>query len=277
MYIRPCTTQYFTRSFVRIRITCPNLHDAFGDVPSFLECEDLPPSKTKLLEILNDPPKNRKLQIELAIIVDVGEPLVKATYRLEGDGPLVFSAYEEIATLQAGISNAHYPNTNAVATKLCSGRAVLKQQLMDYADLRAKPTYEYFTCKFNGDDDLKRAVTFFKYARYFDPSKLSELRPMSSDVESLRAFPMLNNDGTISELKCELPRYIALADGVSMEVERELPKWSNACKLALLVQPSSAAAERVFSILSNCFRDQQMRSLEDYIETSVILQYNSRQ
>ena len=31
---------------------------------------------------------------------------------------------------------------------------------------------------------------------------------------------MLNNDATFSELKCELPRYIALADGVSMEVER---------------------------------------------------------
>ena len=240
-----------------------HLHDAFGDVPSFLECEDLPPSKTKLLEILNDPPKNRKLQIELAITVDVGEPLVKATYRLEGDGPLVFSAYEEIATLQAGISNAHYPNTNAVATKLCSGRAVLKQQLMDYADSCTKLAYEYFTCKFNGDDDIKRAVTFFKYAWYFDPSKLSELRPPSSDVEILRVFPMLNNDATISKLKCELPRYIALADGVSMEVERttwwknherELPKWSNACKLALLVQPSSAAAESVISNLVELFQ-----------------------
>lgn len=110
-----------------------HLHDAFGDVLSFLECEELPPSKIKLLEILNDPPKNRKLQIELAITVDVGEPLVKATYRLEGDGPLLFSTYEEIATLKAGISTAHYPNTNAVATKLSSGRIVLKQQLVDYA------------------------------------------------------------------------------------------------------------------------------------------------
>ena len=188
---------------------------------------------------------------------------MKATYRLEGDGPLVFSAYEEIATLQAGISNAHYPNTNAVATKLCSGRAVLKQQLMDYADSCTKLAYDYFTCKFNGDDDIKRAVTFFKYAWYFDPSKLSELRPPSSDVEILRVFPMLNNDATISKLKCELPRYIALADGVSMEVERttwwknherELPKWSNACKLALLVQPSSAAAESVISNLVELFQ-----------------------
>ena len=112
-----------------------HLHDAFGDVPSFLECDDLPASKSKLLDILNDPPNNRKLQMELAVTVDAGEPFVKATYRLEGDGPLVFTAYEEIATLRATISNAHYPNANAVATKLSSGRTLYKQQLIDYANL----------------------------------------------------------------------------------------------------------------------------------------------
>ena len=72
--------------------------------------------------------------MELAVTVDAGEPFVKATDWLEGDGPLVFTAYEEIATLRATISNAHYPNINAVATKLSSGRAVLKQQLIDYAN-----------------------------------------------------------------------------------------------------------------------------------------------
>ena len=142
-----------------------HLHDAFGDVPSFIECNDLPPSKFKLQEILNDPPKNRKLQMELAITVDVGEPFVKATYRLEGDGPLVFTAYEEIRTLRAAVSNAHYPNTNAVATKLSSGRPVLKQQLTDYAILCVKPAFEYFNSKFDDDGDLKRAVSIFKYAR----------------------------------------------------------------------------------------------------------------
>ena len=59
------------------------------------------------------------------------------------------------------------------------------------------------------------------------------------------------------------------------EPRERIPKWSSACKIALLVQPSSAAAERVFSILSNCFKDQQTHSLEDYIEASVMLQYNS--
>ncbi len=47
--------------------------------------------------------------------------------------------------------------------------------------------------------------------------------------------------------------------------------------MALLVQPSSAVAERVFSILSNCFKDPQTHSSEDYIEASVMLQYNSRE
>ena len=63
---------------------------AFGDVQSFLENEDLPLSRLQMLEILRDPPKWRKLRIELAVLIEAGEPFVKATYNLEGDGPLVF-------------------------------------------------------------------------------------------------------------------------------------------------------------------------------------------
>lgn len=37
-----------------------HLHDAFGDIPSFVEEEDLLPSRLKLQEILDDPPRNRK-------------------------------------------------------------------------------------------------------------------------------------------------------------------------------------------------------------------------
>ena len=38
----------------------------------------------------------------------------------------------------------------------------------------------------------------------------------------------------------------------------------------------SAAAERVFSLLSNSFKENQQNALEDYISTSVMLQYNSK-
>ena len=44
--------------------------------------------------------------------------------------------------------------------------------------------------------------------------------------------------------------------------------------MVLLMQPSSAAAERVFSLLKNSFGEQQDNSLQDYIECSMMLQYN---
>ena len=53
--------------------------------------------------------------------------------------------------------------------------------------------------------------------------------------------------------------------------EDALPNWARACKTTFLLQPSSAASERAFSILSVF----QRPSLQDYIEASVMLQYNS--
>ena len=88
-------------------------------------------------------------------------------------------------------------------------------------------------------------------------------------------------------LKSELPHYLATAEDLSPDYdvvewwkahEPDIPNWADVCKLILLVQPSSAAAERVFSLLQNSFSRQQYKSLEDYmyIAASVMLQYNSR-
>ena len=62
-----------------------------------------------------------------------------------------------------------------------------------------------------------------------------------------------------------------------MKHEQKLPFWSNACQKVLLCQPSSGAVERVFSILKSSFGTEQTRALEDYIEVSLMLQYNKRQ
>ena len=117
----------------------------------------------------------------------------------------------------------------------------------------------------------------------FSPSKANELKPTTSDVDELKCFGF--NSAFIEELKEELPTYLARCDGVSTETpvcdwwrnhESELPKLSAACKHIILCQPSSAAAERVFSLLNNSFCDRQSRSLEDYVQTSVMLQYNRK-
>ena len=65
-------------------------------------------------------------------------------------------------------------------------------------------------------------------------------------------IPSLTSDAVLEGLKHELPTYMAIADGVSTQVDKilwrknhknELPNWSRACKLVLLIQLSSAAAK----------------------------------
>ena len=77
--------------------------------------------------------------------------------------------------------------------------------------------------------------------------------------------------------------YLAKAADVSPEMdtlewwrrhEGSLPYWTGAFRKVLLVKPSSAAAERVFSLLKATFSDQQDSALQDYLESSIMLQYN---
>ena len=53
--------------------------------------------------------------------------------------------------------------------------------------------------------------------------------------------------------------------------EISLPSWSAAVKKILFVQPSSASAQRVFSLLKNGFNRQQDAVLEETVEASVML------
>jgi len=119
----------------------------------------------------------------------------------------------------------------------------------------------------------------------FDPVKVFEFNHCSNDIDHLKAVSFLSDK--LEDLKKDLPSYVAKVDSVLSTINKlewwhkytnEPPHWSAVCKLVLLVQPSSAATERVFSLMSNCFfsLDKQTYSLEETIETSVMLQYHSR-
>ena len=120
-----------------------------------------------------------------------------------------------------------------------------------------------------------------------DCVEVQQLRPTSASVEELRRFRFLDNDAIIQGLTAELPRYLAVADGADLQTEEEklqwwlrneanLPNWSSVVKKVLLVQPSSASAERVFS-MNNFFTSQQDAALEQTLEASVMLCYNQNQ
>ncbi len=53
--------------------------------------------------------------------------------------------------------------------------------------------------------------------------------------------------------------------------EADIPTWASSAQKVLLVQPSSASD---FSLLKNSFNKQELSSLKDYIEASLMLQYN---
>ena len=249
----------------------------FGDVLPFLQeqTELSPATRPKLLQILHNRIKNARLQIELATVIDAGEPFVKATYVLEGDGPLAFNCHEIVSTLFVGIHVEHYPNLLAVAEVVSNGRPTLKQQWIDYGKACVAPGFQYFNAKFSASGELSDSMAAFKAARLLWPQKMLEMQPTSQDIQ---AFPFLK--GSVQSLKQEFPTYIAKAADLEENVtplnwwKDHSPCWSEAAEKVLLVQPSSAAAERVFSLLQNSFGSFQDAALADYIQASIMLQYN---
>ena len=190
----------------------------FSDVKKFLERDDLPPATfTKLLQGLNDPAKTRKLKIEITTTVDAMEPVVKATYKLEGDGPLSLEAYQQLSILFASVSTQHYPNVADVAKAVANGNAAHEQQLLDYSKACLQPAYDYFYLIFN--NDLKSVLDVFKATRLFSPFKFHELKPSATDIDCLKAFPFLSSQKTIDGLKMEIPMYMAASEDISTEID----------------------------------------------------------
>lgn len=157
----------------------------FGDIAPFLqENPELSPSTIqKLVNMLQNSSTNAHILIELAAVVDAGEPFVKATYNLEDDGPLVFRCFETLSTLAASIHVGHYPNVQAIAQKFAGASAVDVQQWVEYAKACIKPGLQYFLDKFS--NELSGSVAAFKAARFFLPQKVVELKPDAAAVDLL--------------------------------------------------------------------------------------------
>ena len=86
----------------------------FGDIEPFLrQYDDIgPTTRPKLLSFFADQQKLALLQLEIAATVDWGEPFVKATYFLEGDGPLALECYEAIQKVSETLRTGHTPNVH---------------------------------------------------------------------------------------------------------------------------------------------------------------------
>ena len=160
------------------------------------------------------------LKLELAATIDVGEHFVKATYFLEGDGPLVFACYEKLSTVSQLCQATCFLNVCAIAAAIseedpCQNVTALERS----AKACVEPAITWFLRKFNVD--LYDVVVAFKAFRLFCPVRIQWLKPTNALVESLRAFPFLDSNTTIDGLRAELPAYLAAAEDVVIPTDEK--------------------------------------------------------
>ena len=134
-----------------------------------------PSTRPKLLAFFDDSQKLNHLKTELAAVVDWGEVSIKATYKLEGDGPLALTCYETIQEVKSAIQVENIPNVQAIAKKI-SPSAAVQQQLIAYAKNCVEPALNYFKQQLTSS--LKFRLLLLKHHGFSIQIPLNSLIPI---------------------------------------------------------------------------------------------------
>jgi hypothetical protein len=134
-------------------------------------------------------------------------------------------------------------------------------------------------------------MNIYKAFRLFDPTRIDALGGDINEVEAqLKLIPFFD-DNEVAALMAQLATYraFAIADAVNVNTDREawwaqraqhagMDKWYAGATMVMICQASSAAAERVFSMLKALIGEQQQaNALEDYQEGAIMARYNGLQ
>ena len=184
------------------------------------------------------------------------------------------------------MSGATFPKCPRSSCRYSAGDSTKNVAALEQETKRSvEPGIQWFLRKFNAE--VYNTLSAFKAARIMCPEVVQSLRPTPATAQGLRLFPFSDSNHVINGLITELPNYVAAAHNFTMACEEDKvnwwrqhsdrsPHWSFAVMKVILVQPSSAAAEKVFSIINSSFNDSQDHALVDYIQACVMLQYNKR-
>jgi hypothetical protein len=293
---------------VRWYVEYEQAYQPFRNFPALLkwltECEGqghAPESIASLRAVVTQ--HGPTLKLELNMGVDALDVFVRRCYELEGDGLLAFRTYdalmevvEHIAAVRQG--GAGCPNTRAVARSIVAEsfpaalavdnevrvNALIQEQLV-----KVEPVFAYFMRKVI--EEMADLVGIFKACRLFDPYRIDMLGANVADVEAqLVLLPFISPDER-AQLLLQLPIYraAAIGDGLTADCDREewwavrehtaaTSAWFNGAIKVMILQPSSAACERVFSMLKAIMGEQQQsRAKEDYQEAAIMTRYNQLQ
>ena len=103
----------------------------------------------------------------------------------------------------------------------------------------------------------------------------------------------LNALGLLSDLKLQRTQYVTAASNAPAFDKgsvadysnailawwrdncKTFPAWALAARIVFAISPNSASCERVFALLKNLFGEEQMHALADYVQASLMLNYNA--
>jgi len=267
-----------------------------------------------LKAVMADSVQRATLLLDLHIVTSVCRPWVKACYTLEGNGACSIITWDVVQEV-AGFYTLHQPNLTypglpqalddyCDAVQASSFPGMSRAYALDMIKARIRrviePAVEYFQDMFTSvAGELSDQMSVYKTLRYVNPYSMhlnSTTLPFSTQ-EFISGVSALNwfQRHEIDDMAVEMPRYLALATSVfggEFYVSRDdemkavqrfwaenrirYPALRMLVKYALTIAPSSAAAERVFSLLKSTFGLNQNLALEDYMELSIMLNYNKR-
>ena len=59
-------------------------------------------------------------------------------------------------------------------------------------------------------------------------------------------------------------------------VGSQFPAWALAARIVFAMSPNSASCERVFALLNRMYNEEQVGTLSDALQASLMLAYNKR-
>ena len=254
-----------------------------------------PKGAAKLAEAVDGNLTNEsQLAMELAVFRDVAKHFREANLLFQGDGFLAPFVYNKVLSLNAmfnGISSGRAAQELPTVAALITAAKNPRKDVM-WVDAKSvlTPVWNKYNSLFNnGAEDGEAKVSLlpmlrlFRFAQLFHP-RFSQIwinrteKPLNLEVEMKtpdlkRVLGESLCQEMMTEWKDLVNLYADLREATNLSPAElhsfwatnysKVPAWGRAARIFCLLQPSSAAAERAFSIWRTSVGDQQTVTLED--------------
>ena len=263
-----------------------------------MHVDDFAPELRDSLRIMIRDDVIEELRMELGTIKDIGKKLAELCYCLEGDGDMLMAeAYDHwMAVLDhlRVISDPiipvsekldHFPSVLANAEALQPGDIHARNALIVVAAQKASIAYEKMQS--DSQDRLFATMLVARAARCFNYKFIAKtsIHALVEEMDKTVSIPLCLQK--LRQLKDELSTYKRFADAAIdlanppslwdfwLINSLNLPTWFECAKEVAIMVPFSCQVERVFSLLSQGFSDNQNSCLEDVKSASVMIRYNN--